>query len=257
MTKTSLRLRLLGLWALSLIACVAVGALLAQLYEQSTTARVGRAEAAIAHGCDLIRDIYADESAQWSGEPPALSDPILRSDLATAVSLALARENGVEGGIWQAEAGPLAYAFPTYSGTGPKTDLPAAERDHIQAVNEEAVRENWPVDRRSVSREQSLLLRACPLSGPIPRLTAWTMIRVEAVPAYDRLLIGLGALLGIHGADVGVARPRADALGAICKRRRGRSRQRRRRERRQRSRRPASRSSSALSSRAGRPPSAS
>src|SRR5271166_5162142 len=194
---TSLRLRVLGLWALSLIACIAVGALLALLYRQSTPVRVERAEANIAHACDLIRDSYSTKVARWLGSAPALSDPKLHLDLATAVNLALAGQNGVEGGIWQTDAGPLAYAFPTYAGTGPKTDLPAAERDHIKAVNEQAARDERPITRRSVSQEQNLLLHACPLSSPIPRLTAWTMTRVEAVPDYDRLLIGLSALLGL------------------------------------------------------------
>ena len=197
MTKTtSLRLRVFGLWALSLIACIAVGALLALLYQQSTPVRVERAEANIAHACDLIRDSYSTEAARWLGSAPALSDPKLHLDLATAVNQALAGQNGVEGGIWQTDAGPLAYAFPTYAGTGPKTDLPAAEREHIKAVNEQAARDERPITRRSVSQEQNLLLHACPLSSPIPRLTAWTMTRVEAVPDYDRLLIGLSALLG-------------------------------------------------------------
>ena len=169
--------------------------LLAQLYQQSTTVRVGCAEALIARACDLIRDHYSAYEAKWPGPAPALSDPTLRRDLATAVNQALTGQNGVEGGVWQADAGPLAYAFPTYPGTGPKTDLPAAERDHIQAVNEEAARDERPLSRRSVSREQNLLLYACPLSGPIPRLTAWTMTRVEAVPDYDRLRLGLGVLL--------------------------------------------------------------
>ena len=116
--------------------------------------------------------------------------------LQTAVNLALTGQNGVEGGVWQAEAGSLAYAFPTYPGTGPKTDLPAAERDHIQAVNDQAAREEQPIGRRSVTRGQNLLLCACPLPGPIPRLTAWTMTRVESVPEYDRLRLGLAVLLG-------------------------------------------------------------
>ena len=197
MTRTtSLRLRVFGLWALSLIACIAVGALLALLYQQSTPVRVERAEANIAHACDLIRDSYSTEAARWLGSAPALSDPKLHRDLATAANQALAGQNGVEGGIWQTDAGPLAYAFPTYAGTGPKTDLPAAERDHIKAVNEQAARDERPITRRSVSQEQNLLLHACPLSSPIPGLTAWTMTRVEAVPDYDRLLIGLSALLG-------------------------------------------------------------
>ena len=196
MSKTSLRLRLLGLWALSLVACVGVGLLLGQLYLQSTSAQVDRAETAIAHGCDLIRDLYNIDAARWSAKPPALTDSKLRSDLATVVSLALAKQNGVEGGVWQADAGSLAYAFPTYPGTRPKTDLPPAERGHIKAVNDEAARLDRPVGHRSVSREQTLLLSACPLQGPIPHLTAWTMTRVEAVPYFDRLRLGLGVLLG-------------------------------------------------------------
>ena len=196
MSTTGLRLRLLGLWALSLLACVAVALLLGQLYLQSTTARVGRAEAVIAHACDLIGDRYRANEAAWRGAAPGLSDPKLRAGLETAVTLALTGQNGVEGGVWQGEAGSLAYAFPTYPGTGPKTDLPAAERDHIQAVNDQAARQERPIGRRSVTRGQNLLLCACPLPGPIPRLTAWTMTRVESVPEYDRLRLGLAVLLG-------------------------------------------------------------
>ena len=195
MSKTSLRLRLFGLWALSLVACLAVGLLLAQLYQQSTAAQVGRAEADIAKACGLIQDGYGVYAAKWSEAAPALSDQKLRLDLATVVSLALAGRNGVEGGVWQKEAGSLAYAFPTYEGTGPKTDLPAAERDSIQAVSDEAARDGRPVDRQSAAGEQTLLLRACPLSGPIPRLAAWAMTRVAAVPYYDQLRLGLGVLL--------------------------------------------------------------
>ena len=195
--STSLRLRVLGLWALSLIACIAVGALLALLYHQSTAVRVQRAEVKIGHACDLIGDSYATEAARWLGSAPTLSDPQLHLDLVAAANQALADQNGVEGGIWQTDAGPLAYAFPTYAGNGPKTDLPAAERDHIKAVNEQAARDERPITRRSVSQQQNLLLHACPLSSPIPGLTAWTMARVEAVPDYDRLLVGLSALLGL------------------------------------------------------------
>jgi Na+/H+ antiporter NhaD/arsenite permease-like protein len=195
-SRTSLQLRLFGLWALSFVACLAVGLLLVLLHQQSTTARVDRAEAIIAKACDSIQDRYSVYAAEWSGAAPALSDQKLRLGMASAVSLALTGQNDVEGGIWQADVGPLAYAFPTYAGTGPKTDLPPAERDYIEAVNEQAAQDGQPVGRRSTSREQNLLLHACPLAGPIPRLTAWTMTRVEAVPYFDQLRLGLGALLG-------------------------------------------------------------
>ena len=193
----SLRVRLFGLWALSLAASIAVALLLLQLYQQSTQAQVARAEAVVARACDLIRDRYGFYAAGWTGPVPPLSDPGLRSSLSAAVGLALARQDGVEGGVWQADAGPLAYAYPTYEGTGPKTDLPAAEREQIEAVNQQALRDEQPADRRATSRAQTLLLHACPLAGPIPGLTAWTMTRVNAAPGFRPLQLGLALLFGL------------------------------------------------------------
>ncbi len=193
----SLRNRLFGVWGLSLAACVAVAFLLLQLDQQSTEAQVSRAEAVVARACDLIRDRYGFYTIGWSGPQPGQSDARLRSDLATAVGLALGQQTGVEGGIWQSEAGPLAYAFPTYEGSGPKTDLPTAERDQIQAVNQQAARDEQSVERRVSAGSQTLLLHACPLSGPISGLTAWTMIRVRAVQGFQPLQLGLGVLLAL------------------------------------------------------------
>lgn len=180
-----------------LAACVGVGVLLVQLYQQSTAAQVGRAQAMAARACDLIRDRYAFYAADWHDPSPSLSDEELRRDLTAAVTVALARQDGVEGGIWQTGAGSLAYAFPTYQGSGPKTDLPEAERDRIRAVNERAAREEQPVDNEETSRSQTLLLHGCPLAGPIAGLTAWTMTRVQAAPGYARLRLGLGLLLAL------------------------------------------------------------
>jgi signal transduction histidine kinase len=193
----SLRTRLLGLWTLSLVACVAVGFLLIQLFQQSTAAQIGRAEAVVARACDLIRDRYGFYAAGWSGPGAGQPDERLRTDLATAVSLALAHQEGIEGGIWQADTGPLAYAFPTYDGTGPKTDLPAAERDQIQAINQQAARDEQAADHRTASGSQTLLLHACPLNGPITGLTAWTMTRVRDIQGFRPLQFGLGVLLAL------------------------------------------------------------
>ncbi|HEY7577481.1 MAG TPA: ATP-binding protein [Acetobacteraceae bacterium] len=183
----SLRARLLTLWALSLLACAAIAMLLVQFYQESTEAQVARAASEIARACDLIRDGYND----------ALGLHEKGDDLVAVVGLALARQEGVEGGIWQADAGPLAYAFPTYRGSGPKTDLPPAEREQIQTVNREAARDQRPVDHRTVSGDQTLLLSACPLPGAPAGLTGWTMTRVNAVPGYTRLVLGLGVLFAL------------------------------------------------------------
>jgi signal transduction histidine kinase len=193
----SLRSRLIALWLMSLVACVAVSLLLVQLYRQSTAAQVGRAEAVVAHACDLIRDQYQFYTVRWQGPVPALDDDILHRDLTAAIDLALAHQNNVEGGIWQSEAGPLAYAYPTYEGSGPKTDLPAAERDKIRAINDQSAKEQQRVDQRVALRSQTLLLHACPLNGPIPRLTAWTMTRVQAATGSTPLGLGLAILLAL------------------------------------------------------------
>ncbi len=193
----SLRARLLALWAFSLAACVAAGALLVQISGQSTAAQVQRGEAVAARGCDLIRERYAFYVTDWHGPVPSLDDAGLRADLGAAVFLALARQAGVEGGIWQAEAGSLAYAFPTYPGTGPKTDLPVAEIANVRAVNEQAARDEAAVARMSGASTQTLLLHACPLPGPIEGLTAWTMIRVPVASAADGLRGGLLLLFAL------------------------------------------------------------
>ncbi len=193
----SLRSRLLLLWALSLAACLAVGALLVQISARSTTAQVGQAEAVVARACGLIGERYGFYVIGWRGPVPPLDDAGLRADLTAATALALSRQAGVEGGVWQVEAGPLAYAFPTYQGGGPKTDLPAAELERIRAVNEQAARDDQAASRQWASSTQTLLLHACPLPGPIPRLTAWTMTRVQASVEAERLRLGLGVLFAL------------------------------------------------------------
>ena len=199
----SLRTRLFGLWLLSLVAGLAVAGLLVELYQRSVQAQIGRAEAVIARACDLIRDGAGAFTGSRPG--PGLADPALRARLADLVGRALAHQEGVEGGLWQAGSGPLAYAFPTYAGTGPKTDLPVAERSQIEAVNRQAARAGQPAEHRVAGRAQTLLLHACPLpgpgvaasDGPAFGLTAWTMTRVNAAPGFGRLLLGLAVLLAL------------------------------------------------------------
>lgn len=203
----SLRSRLVVLWLLSLLACGAVGVLLVQLYHLSTTARTGQAEAVVARACDLIRDRYAFYIAGWNGPVPSLSDPALRRDLAAVAGIALARQPGVEGGIWQTEAGSLAYAYPTYRGRTPDLGVQSSslqdEQDRIRAANEQAARDDQTAAQHWRSQAGALLLQACPLAGPIPDLTAWTLMRVQAAPGFSRLRLGLGMLAALVLASSG------------------------------------------------------
>jgi signal transduction histidine kinase len=191
----SLRSRLWLLWGLALAASLGVGFLLIQLYQTTTRAQVGRAEALVTRACDTIRDRYGFYVAGWQGDGADANDAGFQQDLLPVVKAGLAREPGIEGGIWSATAGSLAYAIPGALGTGTPAALPAAELPNIQAVNRDALQAEQTVLRTTATSAQTLLLAACPLDGPYGGLTAWTMTRVQRAQGYDSLRIGLGLLL--------------------------------------------------------------
>jgi len=83
--------------------------------------------------------------------------------------------------------------------------VPEAERDQIQAANVKALGEERDVDVRRDGRAQTLILHACPLSGPIGGATAWTMTRVNTAQGAGctRLLVGVAVLLASVLASAG------------------------------------------------------
>ncbi len=180
--------------------------LLVESFQQTANARVARSEELVARACRDIADRYQFFVSGSGGGP---IDDRLKQDLGTLVQATLSSAVGVEGGVWQADIGSLAYAFPSYEGTGPKTDLPAAELNSIRQANAEALHSGRPAVLRQSGRSQILLLQACPLRGPLPGLTAWTMTRAFTAegPAYTQLLTGLLVLaLTIFGSAIWLAR---------------------------------------------------
>ncbi len=192
----SLRGRLFVLLVLVVGATAAAGALMVGLFRQSATARAGQAQAEIARACDAIGGAYRFYSVGWPGPSGGASTAALRRDLTAVVETALRDRAGIEGGLWQGGVGSLAYAFPTYQGSGPKTDVPEAELPRIRAVNQSAAARYAQADSRYDASSEILLLTACPLSGPIPHITAWAMTRVHplAGSGYRLLMAGLGVL---------------------------------------------------------------
>jgi signal transduction histidine kinase len=193
----SLRSRLWVLWGLTFAASLAVGLLLFQLYRASTLAQLGQAEAVAQRACDQIRESYAFYVAGWDGADASPADTRFQRDLVPVIGAALIGQSGVGGGIWSATAGPMAYAFPGYSGTGQALSLPAAERASAEAVNEDAASGEQPALRRSHIGAQTVLAAACPLQGPYAGMTAWTMTRTRATTGYDRLSSGLALLFAL------------------------------------------------------------
>jgi signal transduction histidine kinase len=192
----SLRGRLIVLLLLLVAAAIGAGMLMVGLFRQSATAQAGQAEAEIGRACDAIAGAYRFYTAGSQEPPSGSSDESLRRGLGAVVLTALRDRAGIEGGIWQAGAGSLAYAFPTYQGAEPKTDVPQAELPRIQAINRTALGEDRQAIARYDATSQILLLTACPLPGAIPGLTAWTMTRVFtfAGRSYRQLMAGLAIL---------------------------------------------------------------
>jgi signal transduction histidine kinase len=192
----SLRSRLTAVIILLCAATLAAGGLMVGLFYQSASAQAGEAEAQIARACDAVAATYRFYSTDWQG-PGSLQDSGLRAGLTAVVQTALRDRPSIEGGVWQASVGSLAYAYPTYQGAQAKTDFPQAELSRIQAINASARSADRATNRRYTASSQVLLLTACPLTGPIPGLTAWTMTRVVtfAGRAYQQLMAGLGVLL--------------------------------------------------------------
>ena len=181
-------------WGLFLAAALVAGVALVSLYRDGTSERLRRAEAAVARGCDAITERY--RFAVAGSVRIAWDSPETGRTLTIATSLALRDLPGVEGGLWRGGVGALAYAYPTYEGAEPKTDLPPAELPRIRAAAEAAIEGRLPVLRRYDTNSQSLLVRACPLPGPEAGLAGWVMERVTLFggPAYLRAAVALGAL---------------------------------------------------------------
>ena len=194
--------RLIAILALLLAAALASGVLMVALFEQSTAARIGQSRAVTGQSCGAIARAYRFYTANWHSGAPNLEDASLRRDLTAVVATALGDKPEIEGGLWQTEAGSMAYAFPSYEGSGPKTDLPEAEVPRIRAAAVAAVTDDRPETARFDAPSQTLLIASCPLSGPIPGLSAWAMTRVHSfagsttVPLIAGLAILSAAVLG-------------------------------------------------------------
>ncbi|ASG22381.1 sensor histidine kinase [Nitrospirillum viridazoti] len=193
----SLRARLVALLLIVAFAAVAIGALMTGLFQRSAAAQVGQMEAETARACEAQSGAFRFYVSGWRSHDPSSSLSTIRQGLEPVVQSALHDRPGIEGGIWQDGEGSLAYAYPSYEGAGPKTDLPQAELTRIKAINQAALGEGHTVSARYRASTEVLILAACPLPGPLPGLTAWTMTRVRTLEGhgYQQLMTGLGLLL--------------------------------------------------------------
>lgn len=199
----SLRSRLVLLWALSLLAALAVAAPLLQLYRDQGRALEGRDSLRLARVCDLLADRYAYYVAGWTGPDNGVADPDFRAGL-QAVRAATLRDapipphdpSALDLGIWQAEAGILVPAIAPPAIADPAIADPATGAA-IAAAAAEAISNQRPASARRISEASVILVHACPLPGPIDGLAAFVIARADPTPGWREARIGLGVLTAL------------------------------------------------------------
>ena len=189
----SLRSQLIFFWTLLLGVCVALAVVMVTLYRSSAGAQLAAGTAAAEQSCGAIATRYAK-----SLPDPAPAQPQLDL-LQVLLQLVLLEAPQVEGGIWQAGGGLIAYAYPTYEGSGVKRDIPAAETPLIVEMAQVAARTQQPQTNVVRGTQQALIVATCPLAAPDKDLAAWTMTRTYAgaLAAQNSLRTGLGVLMAM------------------------------------------------------------
>ncbi len=189
----SLRSQLLLFWALLFTVCATLAVVMVALYSSSAGTQIAAGQAVAEQSCRAIAARYAKSVSH-----PAPAQPQIDL-LQVLLQLVLIEAPHVEGGIWQTQGGLLAYAYPTYEGSGVKRDVPQAEQPLITEMAQLAARTQQPqIDVVRGSRE-ALIIAACPLAAPGQDLAAWTMTRTHAgaLAAQNSLRAGLGVLMAV------------------------------------------------------------
>lgn len=173
MPKPSFSTQLLALWIVIAGLCGLLSVAVWLTLSSALGERVVAAKQQAAAACASVAGRY-DLSMQRAGETNV--------DLMHAVlDLVLIQTDGVEGGFWAADAasgGFLAYAFPTYGGSGVKRDIPEAETPLILRALKSASSTLRTQAETVSSGTDAVIAVAC----PVPRhagLLAWTLTRAR------------------------------------------------------------------------------
>jgi signal transduction histidine kinase len=191
----SLRARLAVVLMLSIGASIALAVLMSRLYAQSLSLTEARAEDQAARACDEIRGVWRYYGSGWNGPAPAGADAAFRADLRAVLALALDRGDFAVGGIWQADQGLLA-SRPAEAAALPATSV-------WQAVASATVQQDHDMVREATDHGDRVVVAACILGGPVPKLVAWASLRLLAGTGLAQLQLGFGVLLGLVVAITG------------------------------------------------------
>ncbi|WP_406868629.1 sensor histidine kinase [Paraburkholderia fungorum] len=176
MPRPSFSTQLYALWILIAILCSLLSATVWLMLSSALGERVADAKQQATMTCAAVASRY-DMSVQRPDETNV--------DLMHAVlDLVLIRTEGIEGGFWTSAPAPgapggfLAYAFPTYEGSGVKRDIPEAETPLILRTLRNAVSTGQMRADVVSGGADAVVAVAC----PVPRhagLLAWMLTRAR------------------------------------------------------------------------------
>ncbi|EML1601107.1 HAMP domain-containing histidine kinase [Burkholderia cenocepacia] len=172
--------------ALAAALCASLIAIIWLMASCTEGHRIASARQRASDACEAIASHYT-LSLPRATEPNV---ELLRDVLNTA----LAASAGIEGGFWRAGAprstppasapghggGFLAYAFPSYPGSGIKRDIPEAETPLILSALSAASSAVRPAAEIVGRHREAVIAIACPVNGHTG-LYAWTLVRAQSM----------------------------------------------------------------------------
>nr|WP_313657239.1 ATP-binding protein [Achromobacter ruhlandii] len=195
--QKSIRRDLAILWFWIAIVALVLAGLLVALSRQGAGSQVARARDLAAVSCEALR---AGAARLPRVAPPGPRAPAAELPGAQAIlDLVLRDRVGMEGGFWQPGAGVVAYAFPTYDGTGIKRDPPSAELERIGATAQRALDGAGLVTDMRPGLREAVVFAACPAEIGNRPLAAWTLTRVPLIggDVINALILAISLLLAM------------------------------------------------------------
>ncbi len=197
-SRWSLKRQIRALGILFLVTILLACGFGVQLVRNSDAARIADAQRQLEPATAQLQSRYAylaDDFKQRNLQGPSTAtDNRLLTSIPASVLAGMPR---VEGGFYfTSESELLGYAYPTYQGSGPKPDIPLAERATILKVAQQAVDTRSAAYKRIDTSSDALLFRAIPLPGERSPIGAvWAMHHLEGVHGAYQWLNAAGFLL--------------------------------------------------------------
>lgn len=196
MKRPSFSTQLVMLWALVAALCATLVALVWIVAGSAESEQIAGARAQGASACEAVASRYASSVRPSAAQPD--TEP-----MHAILDIVLARAPDVEGGFWTrdgagADGRFLAYAFPTYQGSGIKRDVPEAETPLIVRTLNASAATRTTATNVVEGAQDAVVAVACPVPAG-PDLFVWTLTRAH--PPLGRhgelLASGLAAVLAV------------------------------------------------------------